>query len=99
MEICLGFGKTADKRSEEKRGGKGGGGEKKAVLNFHRSFIFLRRVHGVCLQFLCVINSKHLVKRTDKYTGFTICVHPKRKVFTTILFCRVDVKLEWGVAQ
>lgn len=36
MEICLGFGKTADKRSEEKRGGKGG--EKKSSTELSQKF-------------------------------------------------------------
>lgn len=102
MKYVLGWGKQLNrgvKKRSEKGEEKEGERKKKTVLNFHRGFIFLRRVHGVCLQFLCVINSKHLIKRTDKYTGFTICVYSKRKVFTAILLCRADVKPQWGIAQ
>lgn len=61
-------------------------------------FVSLRRIHGLCLQFLCVINSKHLIKQTDT-TVFTICDYPKRKLFTLVPFRRVGVQLQWGIAQ
>lgn len=81
MEICLGLGKTADKRRKKKgRGKKKKESSIEVAWNREVSYFSEESIDSACSS--CVTNSKHLTIRTDKHCGlYHLCLSEKEGVY------------------